>query len=260
MSALLETRGLAVSVAGKTVCRGLDLRIEPGERWAVLGPNGSGKTTLLHALTGLRPIDGGELLLQGRPLARWPARTRARSIGTLLQSQDDPFPSTVLDSVLIGRHPHLGRWQWEGDDDRRRAAAALAAVDLAGFEARLVATLSGGERRRAAIACVLCQDPALYALDEPTNHLDLHHQMRVLALFTRLARAEGRGVLMVLHDVSSAARYCDRALLVYGDGMTLAGACAEVLTEDNLQRLYGHRLHRLRGPDGELWVPAMPAG
>ena len=256
MSVLLETRGLDVAIAGKPVCRGLALRVAAGQRWAILGPNGSGKTTLLHTLMGLRAAEAGEIFIEDKPISSWSARALARRLGTLLQSQDDPFPGTVLDTVLIGRHPHLERWQWEGEDDRRRAAAALAAVDMAGYESRLIATLSGGERRRVAIATVLCQKPKLYALDEPINHLDVHHQVRVLALFDRLARFDGRGVLMVLHDVTSAARYCDHVVLLYGHGECEAGPATELLTEERLARLYGHRLHRLRGPDGEVWVPA----
>lgn len=257
MSFVLETRKLDVRIAGKRVCAGLDLHIAAGECWAVLGPNGSGKTTLLHTLTGLRAADGGTVLINGRPLKNWPARELARAVGTLFQTQDDPFPSTVLESVLIGRHPHLRRWEWESEDDRRRAAAALAEVDLAGFESRGVASLSGGERRRVMIAGVLCQDPALFALDEPTNHLDLHHQAKMLTLFDRLATRHAKSVLMVLHDVTGAARFCDHVLLVFGDGEVLAGRTMELLTEDTLTRLYGHPLHRVSGPDGELWVPAM---
>ncbi len=258
MSVLLETRGLSVSIAGKTVCRGLDLVIAAGQRWALLGPNGAGKTTLLHTLTGLRPAEGGAILIKGQPLATWKPKELARVLGTLLQNQDDPFPSTVLETVMIGRHPHLGRWQWEGEADYRQATAALAAVDLAGFETRLIGTLSGGERRRVALAAVLCQNPALFALDEPTNHLDLHHQTAVMALFAAQTRQAARALVMVLHDLTAAARYCDHVLLIYGNGATRAGAAAELLNEENLQGLYGHRLHRLRGPDGDAWVPAMP--
>jgi len=257
LNVLLETRGLDVAIAGHTVCRNLNLRIAAGERWAVLGPNGSGKTTLLHTLAGLRAAEAGELWIKDRPLRDWPARALAREVGVLLQAQDDPFPSTVLDAVLIGRHPHLGRWQWESDDDRRRAAAALAAVDLQGCGTRLITTLSGGERRRAAIAAVLCQDPALFVLDEPTNHLDIHHQMRVLALFADLATQHDRGVLTVLHDVTSAERYCDHVILLYGGGAVEAGPVEGLLTEKKLARLYHHRLHRLDGPDGAVWVPAV---
>ena len=124
MMELLSAKRLSVAVAGKCLCRNLDLSIESGQRWAVLGPNGSGKTTLLHSLAGLRPAQGGEVLLKGRPLSAWPPRQRAKVLGILLQQYDDPFPSTVMETALIGRHPHLERWQWENSDDRRQAREA----------------------------------------------------------------------------------------------------------------------------------------
>ncbi len=260
MMTLLSTKHLSVVVAGKWICRDLDLLIVSGQRWAVLGPNGSGKTTLLHTLAGLRPAQGGDILLKNRRLGDWSPRERAQFIGCLLQNNDDPFPNTVLETALIGRHPYLKRWQWESNDDRQWARDALRTVDLIGFETRLIATLSGGERRRLAIATLLTQDPRLLLLDEPTNHLDLYYQVQALQLLTRLVAEEERALVMVLHDITSAVRYCDHALLLFGTGETLSGAISEIITEKNLTRLYGHPIRRLMGPDGEVWTPAFTAG
>jgi len=258
--ALLSTKHLAVAIVGKWICRDLDLHIIAGQRWAVLGPNGSGKTTLLHTLAGLRPAQGGDILLKDCKLGDLSPRERARFVGCLLQHNDDPFPNTVLETALIGRHPHLERWQWESNDDRQRVRDALRTVDLIGFEARFIATLSGGERRRLAIATLLTQDPRLLLLDEPTNHLDLYHQVQALQLLTRLVAEEERALVMALHDVTSAVRFCDHALLLFGTGETLCGAISEIITEENLTRLYGHPIRRLIGPDGEVWTPAFTAG
>ena len=256
MTELLTIRGLAVSIAGKWICRDLDLRIHGGERWAVLGPNGSGKTTLLHTLAGFRPAQGGEIILNGRPLRAWQARERARLVGALLQHYEDPFPSTVLETALIGRHPHLQRWQWETANDTAQARRALETMDLAGYENRTIATLSGGERRRLAMATLLTQNPRLLILDEPTNHLDLFHQVHALQLLSRLAVREARALVMVLHDITSTVRYCDHALLLFGEGEVLAGTVADAVTEENLAKLYGHPVRRLTGPDGDVWTPA----
>jgi iron complex transport system ATP-binding protein len=252
---LLVAQDLAVTVADKQVCHDLDLHIRRGQCWAILGANGSGKTTLLHTLAGFRPAQGGEITLEGRHLDTWQPRQRARLLGMLLQHYEDPFPSTVLETALIGRHPHLQRWEWEDSDDVAQARKALESMDLAGFENRTIATLSGGERRRLAIATLLTQNPQLLLLDEPTNHLDLFHQLRALNLFTHLASQEDRAIMMVLHDITSAARYCDHALLLFGEGETLAGTITDVVTEENLARLYGHPIRCLTGPDGDVWTP-----
>jgi iron complex transport system permease protein len=253
---LLEACALEVAVAGRTLCRGLDLRVLPGERWAILGPNGAGKTSLLHTLAGLRPPAGGELRFSGRPLAAWPRRALARHLGLLPQDSEDPFPASVLETTLVGRHPHLGRWRWEGAEDLAAARAALAAVGLEGMEGRLSATLSGGERRRLAIATLLAQAPVLYLLDEPANHLDLHHQAAVLRHFADTARHGARALLMVLHDPNLASRYCDHVLLLFADGEALAGPAQEVLSAERLTRLYGHPLVPAALPDGARgWLP-----
>ncbi|GAB6044124.1 ABC transporter ATP-binding protein [Endothiovibrio diazotrophicus] len=251
---LLETKGLRVAIGGKRVCDGLDLAIRAGECWGVLGGNGVGKSTLLHTLAGLFEADGGELILEGEPLAALPRRRIARRLGLLLQDHGDPFPATVLETALIGRHPHLQPWQFEGEEEQRRAAAALAAVELEGFEGRMVATLSGGERRRLGLATLLVQDPALMLLDEPANHLDLRHQIRLLRLIARLTHSQPKAALMVLHDPNLAARFCDRLLLLFEGGETAAGPTGELLDEANLTRLYGHPVRRIADGNGEAWL------
>jgi iron complex transport system ATP-binding protein len=256
MMELLTVQGLTVAIAGKWVCRDLNLHIRHGERWAILGPNGSGKTTLLHTLAGLRPAQGGEVLLKHKHLNAWQTRERARLLGTLLQHYDDPFPSTVLETALIGRHPHLQRWEWEDGNDVAQARRALQMMDLAGYEDRAIVSLSGGERRRLAIATLLTQNPQLLLLDEPTSHLDLFHEIHALQLLSRLAIQEARALIMVLHDITSTVRYCDHALLLFGEGETLAGAVTDVINEENLASLYGHPIRCLAGPDGNVWTPA----
>jgi iron complex transport system ATP-binding protein len=251
---LLAAQGLAVSIAGHPVCRQLDLHIEPGARWCLLGRNGAGKSTLLHTLAGLRRADAGQLTVGGNALDRLSHRNRARHIGLLPQEHQDAFPASVLETALTGRHPWLGPWQWEGTTDRHIALAALAAVGLAGFEARNTATLSGGERRRLGIATLLTQQTPLRLLDEPLNHLDIHQQVRMLDLLTRRAQDTADAVLMVLHDLNLAARYCDKFLLLFGDG-THAQGSHEILDVSHLERLYGHPLLRIETRRGPVWVP-----
>lgn len=253
---LLRAQGLGVSIAGKEVARGLNLELAQGERLAILGRNGAGKTTLLHTLAGLREPEGGTLELAGKPYSERNPRENARLRGLLPQHQGDAFPATVLETALIGRHPYLGRWAWEGEADEAKARDALRAVGLAGMENRDVQTLSGGERQRLAIAALLTQEPALFLLDEPTAHLDLNHQIGLLNLMGRRVAEGGAALVMVLHDVNLALRHASRALLLFGDGRWREGPVSEILTAETLTELYGHPLKALQDGERRLFVPA----
>lgn len=242
---ILQARNLSVSIGLHKVCRGLDLDLAPGSRLAILGRNGAGKSTLLATLAGLRAADAGELLLDGQTYAAHGLRAAAKLRGWIGQDRSDPFASTVLEAVLTGRHPHLGRWSWESAADTDIARAALAAMGLSGFEAREVHTLSGGERQRVAIAALLAQAPRLALLDEPLAHLDLNHQIATLELLTRRAHADGVAIAMVLHDPNLALRYCDQVVLLYGDSRHVAGPTADILDAATLSDLYGHPLRRV---------------
>jgi iron complex transport system ATP-binding protein len=251
---LLAARGLGVRIADVRVCRGLDFTVLPGQSWAILGRNGVGKTTLLHTLAGLRSPESGAVELQGKALESTSRRAVARLRAVLLQDDSDAFPATVLETVLVGRHPHLSRWQWESAEDIRIAREALAAADMAGTEARDVRTLSGGERRRVALAALLAQQPRLFLLDEPSSHLDLSHQLSLLEQLVLAVRPGANALIMVLHDVNLAARYCDHALLL-ADGEAIAGSAEELLTAERLSAVYRVPLQQIAGPRGRVFAP-----
>ncbi len=254
-AALLATRDLSVAVPGRELVTRLSLDLPAGRFVAVLGANGAGKSLTLHTLAGLRAPTTGSVTLDDRPLERIPRRETARRLALLPQDSDDAFPATVMQTALCGRHPHVAPLSWESRRDREIARANLERVDLGAHGQRDVATLSGGERRRLAIAQVLTQDPAVYLLDEPTNHLDPPHQLRVLGLFRELV---GRGALVVasLHDVNLAARYASDCLLLFGDGRWRYGPAADVLDGDTLSALYGTPMEALRWRDRTLYVAA----
>jgi iron complex transport system ATP-binding protein len=235
---MLRGDNLTVGVAGRALVAGLDLALAPGDRIALLGPNGTGKTRVLLTLAGLAAPLSGRVLVDGQPVAGW------------------RFPGTVLDVALLGRFPHHGPWSGPGPTDRERTREALAAMGLAGLADRDHGTLSGGERRRLAIARLLAQAPPLLLLDEPCNHLDPAHVVAVLAALRRRAEAGEAGVVMSLHDATLARRFAREAILLFGDGRWERGPVDAILTPANLERLFGTRYAAYHGADGELLFPA----
>jgi iron complex transport system ATP-binding protein len=237
-----------VRAGTRELVRELAVQFAPGEVVAILGRNGSGKTLTLHTLAGLRQPAAGTVSLDGTAMAQLQRRAVALRLGLLPQDLEDAFVSTAIETVLVGRHPHLSLWQWESAEDERLALEALRAVDMEGFATRRTDTLSGGEQRRVAVAALLAQQPAIFLLDEPTNHLDPHHQLAILGLFRGLADA-GRTVITTLHDPTLAARFADRVLLLHGDGRWLLGPVGTTLTAASLSELYFAPIIEL-GQDG----------
>lgn len=251
--AIFSCKDLTVDIAGRTLVDGLAMTVARGELIAVLGQNGSGKTLALHTLAGLRPARVGAIELLGADVATSKRKDLAKHLTLLPQHVDDIFPATVIETALIGRHPHIGRLSWESQQDLDVARAALAAVDLHELATRDILTLSGGERRRLAIAQVLTQEPDLYLLDEPTNHLDPQHQLDALRLFRARADA-GAAVIASLHDVNLAVRFADRCLLLYGDGRWDLGNTSEILDAERLSQLYGTPMEAVTWRNRELFV------
>jgi iron complex transport system ATP-binding protein len=250
---LLQCDNLSVSVPGRMLVQGLNLTLRRGELLAVLGQNGTGKTLALTTLAGLRSAHTGQVQILGADIATMPRQSTARHLVLLPQVIDDIFPATVMDTALIGRHPHIGRFRWESAADRAIAAQSLATMGLLDLKDRDILTLSGGERRRLAIAQVLAQAPDVYLLDEPTNHLDPQHQLDALRVF-RQAADGGAGIIASLHDVNLAVRFADRCLLLFGDGRWQLGDCAEILTEQSLSELFATPMEAIQWRSHELFI------
>ena len=252
---LLSATHLAVTIGTRPICHDFNFVLQAGECWGILGGNGIGKTTLLQTLAGLRQPLQGEISITGKPLAQWQRKPLAQRVGILFQDSQDMFPSTVLETALTGRHPYLPFWSLEGDADLAIAVEALRQTGLESMQERQVNTLSGGERRRLAIATLLVQSPLIWLLDEPTNHLDLRHQIRMLELLGERVNSGGGGMVMVLHDVNHVLRFCTHAVLMVDAGTILCGPVREVITPESLESLYQHPVRRVRVGGEDLYYP-----
>lgn len=241
---LLHAQALTLTNGHRRLCHDLTLQVQPGDCIGILGANGCGKTTLLHALAGLRQPQSGQILLKNTSLPSYSARELARYRGILFQSQTTTLPLTVIDYCLAARYPHHALFSAPDDAALQHIMTTLDQVELAGYAAKPVTHLSGGEKRRLAIASLLIQAPTLYLLDEPTNHLDLKHQIKILTHFKQLTLNGKTAVIMSLHDPQIAERWCTHVLLMLPDGETAQGTPHDMLTEANLSRLYNCRVTR----------------
>ncbi|MGY2001317.1 ABC transporter ATP-binding protein [Blastococcus sp. SYSU DS1024] len=234
----LAAEDLRLAYDDRVVVDGLDLALTEGSFTAIVGPNGCGKSTLLRALGRLLRPSSGQVLLDGRSIARTPTREVAKVLGLLPQTPVAPEGLSVGDLVARGRHPHQ-TWlrQWSRDDEAL-VAEALSWTGMAELADRPVDELSGGQRQRAWISMALAQGTDLLLLDEPTTYLDLSHQIDVLDLVSRLHAERGRTVVVVLHDLNLAARYAQRLVAMKDGALVASGTPHEVLTEHLLAEVF----------------------
>lgn len=236
--------GLAVKAATlrlgqRTILSGATLTAPAGRLTGLVGPNGAGKSTLLAAMLGLRPLASGSIHFAGRDLPSMPPPERARLCAFVEQFANTPERLTVRDAVALGRIPFQSAWQTTPTpEDIAITDAALAELGLAAFANRLYHSLSGGEQQRVQLARALAQAPHLLLLDEPTSHLDIQAQLLVLDLLRRRSRA-GCTVLLALHDLNLAARYCDHLVVMRAGAVVAEGAPTAVLTPELLLNVYG---------------------
>ena len=243
----VEAHDVRFRVEAATLLDGVGLRAGRGELVGIIGPNGAGKTTLLRALAGMVRPQEGAALLEGVCVRDMPPRDVAAVMAMVPQSPPVTPGFTALELTLMGRYPHLGRFQVEGGDDARIARDALAMTGAAHLADRILDTLSGGERQRVMVARALAQQPRVLLLDEPTANLDVLHQMKTLELVRRMTDS-GLTAVAAVHDLTLAARYCDRLLLLCGGRVLAEGAPEEVLTAETLAAAFGVRAAVYRDP------------
>jgi iron complex transport system ATP-binding protein len=251
---MIELRDVTVTLGGKQVVDGVDATVSDGAWLAVIGPNGAGKTTLLRAIARLVPF-AGSIALDGRLSAELSRSELSVLVAVVPQAPHTPPWMTVAEYVLLGRTPHLGPLARESARDREIAARSLARLDLLELHDRRLETLSGGERQRAVVARALAQEARIVLLDEPTAALDIGHQQQALELLDTLRVESGLTLVSAMHDLTLAAQYADRMLLLDAGRVVADGSPVDVLTEAAIAHHYGAAVDVLRGGGRVAVVP-----
>ncbi len=233
MAVRLDVQDLAFAYHDQPVFEHVSFNLQPGEVVGLVGPNGSGKSTLLRLLLGILPANRGRILLEGNPIRSLSRKAIARQIAFVPQDTVIDAAFTARDIVAMGRNPYLGRFQPETPDDQVAIAWALEATSTQHLTTRFVQELSGGERQRVMLARALAQQAPLLLLDEPTANLDVAHQLDMLSQVQSVVH-DNRCALIALHDLTLAARFCDRILMLAGGRLVAQGQPEDVITEDHL--------------------------
>ncbi|HNX39932.1 MAG TPA: ABC transporter ATP-binding protein [Methanothrix sp.] len=232
----ITIKNLTFSYNSHRILDGLNISIESSEVVSLVGPNGSGKTTLLKCMDRiLRPK--GSILLDGREMESLSRQDVARQIGYVPQSSSTPLATTVFDTVLMGRRPHIG-WR-VGQTDLDRVAEVLERLHLEDLAMRDFSQLSGGQKQKVLIARALAQEPAVLLLDEPTSNLDMLHQLEVMETVSSLVREKGISAVMAIHDLNLASRFSDRLVMLKDGSVFAEGEPGALLSEENISRVYG---------------------
>jgi iron complex transport system ATP-binding protein len=233
---LLRVKNVTFSYGGRDVLQNVALDVNAGEILSIVGPNGAGKSTLIRCINRILMPRLGTIHLDGQEIERLTERGRARKFGYVPQAEGEAFPSTVYETVLMGRRPHV---IWSvSKSDLAAVEEVIRYMGLAGYAERYLYELSGGERQKVMLARALAQQPEVLLLDEPTSNLDVRHQLEVLELVREVAHGQGKCVLMVMHDLNMAVRFSDQVLMLKSGQVFAAGKPGEVLIPENIKAVY----------------------
>jgi len=244
---LIEINNVCFSY-DQEVLKDININIERGKFYTILGPNGSGKTTLLRILSKSLNINKGEIFIDEKDLSQIKSKVLAKEMSVVLQSTEIEFDFSVQDIVLMGRTPHIPRFSSESEKDMEIAKDAMKMTNTWELRNNSINTLSGGERQRAVVARAIAQETGIILLDEPISHLDIHQQIKIMNQLKQLNKSKNITIIAVLHDLNIAAAYGDHMILMHDCGVYKDGIPEEVLTEDIIRAAYGLEVYITKNP------------
>ena len=253
-SPILQIRDTSFSYDRETVLHSVSMDIQPGEFVGVIGPNGSGKSTLLKLLGGVLTTGPGKLFFREKDYKDYHRKQMAQSITWIPQDHSMAFPFKVSEIVLMGRHPYLSAFTFEGDEDIEIARNAMERTQILQFAQRGFNEISGGEKQRVVIAGAITQEPEVMILDEPTSALDIKYQIQILNILQQLNKDEQMTVVLAMHDLHLASKFCDRLVLLDQGKIFQDGRPEDVLKKENIEEVYGVKVHLIKDHDGDIMI------
>lgn len=249
MDSAVTVEHLSCGYGDRRVLTDISFRLETCEMLGVIGPNGSGKSTLIRALTRILPLQSGEIAYYGMDIGSYSLKRLAQTVAVIPQQASIPFAFTAFELTLLGRMPHLTRFQRERPEDIEIALDAMRRTDCLQFRDRPIHELSGGERQRVIIARALAQQPGVLLLDEPTSYLDLNHQIEIFDLLHTLCTTDRVAMLCVSHDLNLAAEYCNRLMMINHGSVVASGSPDEILTGAHIKQVFGADVSVYKNPN-----------
>lgn len=253
-SPILQIRDTSFAYDRETVLHSISMTVDPGEFIGVIGPNGSGKSTLLKLMGGVLTTKPGKLFFRGKDYQDYARKQLARSITWVPQDHPMVFPFKVSEIVLMGRHPYLSAFTFEGEEDIEIARSAMERTQTLQFAQRGFNEISGGEKQRVVIAGAIAQEPEVMILDEPTSALDIKYQIQILNILKQLNEDENMTVVLAMHDLHLAAKFCNRLILLDQGRLFQDGKPEDVLQKENIESVYGVKVHLIRDHDGDIMI------
>ena len=253
-SSILQVQGINFSYDQETVLRSISINIKSQEFVGVIGPNGSGKSTLLKLLGSVLKPDSGQIFFKERNYINYQRKQLAQSITWVPQEHPMVFPFKVSEIVLMGRHPYLSAFTFEGENDIEIARSAMKQTQTLQFAERGFNEISGGEKQRVVIAGAIAQEPELMILDEPTSALDIKYQIQVLNILKTLNENKKTTVILAMHDLHLASKYCTRLILLEEGKIFKDGKTEEVLQKEHIEKVYGLKVHLIHDQSGNIMI------
>jgi len=252
---ILQLKNVSFAYGIEPVLKYLSLNVEPGEFIGVLGPNGSGKSTLLKLMGGILRNDSGKVLFKSKDLHDYKRKILAQSVAWVPHEPPMAFPFQVSEIVLMGRHPYLSPLTFEGQKDYEIAGRAMETTETTHLSTRPFNEISGGEKQRVVLASAIAQEPEVLLLDEPTTALDIKYQLEILNILKRLNRDHGMTLVLAMHDLQMASKYCHRLILINKGQIVKDGTPDQVLQKEILESVYDVRIKLFRDEeDGSVMI------